>query len=350
MKNFIAILILFLLGGCIKPFDQEVDEGEKKLVVNGLITDEPGPYTVKLNKTTSYGGYFSTIDPSIDGALVIISDETGAKETLKQVREGEFQTSAGGIRGRIGGVYTLYVRLKNGQEFTSEPETLNPVPAIDRLYYGLKEVTTLDETKNELKSYSFEIKIDTKDPGTERNFYRWTTIGTYEVDTQPENYTELDKRGNPIPKPKACCRQCWLTRTDFTANVRDDRQFNGNALIGQPVTTIPITPQFMGIKYHINLKQYSISEKAFNFWQMLSTQSTGTGSVQDPAPANPQSNVHNTADPNQIVLGYFGASAVVTKTMFIGRTEVPVSLDRYIYPDDCRTLPSATTTKPAFWQ
>lgn len=350
MKNFIAILILCILGGCIKPFDQEVDEGEKKLVVNGLITDEPGPYTVKLNKTTSYGGYLSTVDPSIDGAVVIISDETGVKETLKQVREGEFQTSSNGIRGRIGGVYTLYIRLKNGQEFTSEPETLNPVPAIDRLYYEVKEVITLDESNIEQKNYSFEIKIDTQDPGAERNFYRWTTVGTYEVETQPENYTELDKRGNPIPKPKACCRQCWLTRTDYKATVRDDRQFNGNLLAGQPVTSIPITPQFMGIKYHINLKQYSLSESAFNFWQMLSTQSSGTGSIQDPAPANPRSNIHNNTMPDQVVLGYFGASAVVSKTMFISRQDVPFSLARYEFPDDCRVLQSATTTKPVFWQ
>ena len=77
MKKYIAFLLLLICNSCISPFDVDVDEGAKILVVNGMITDEPGPYTVKLNKTTSYGGHFSDVHKDIPGATVSITDDLG---------------------------------------------------------------------------------------------------------------------------------------------------------------------------------------------------------------------------------------------------------------------------------
>lgn len=342
--------MLCALSSCIKPFDIDVDEGAKILVVNGLITNEPGPYTVKLNKTTSYGGHFTDVHKDVLGAAVTITDDLGITETLAEVREGEFQTKVNGIQGRIGGAYTLRIRLKNGEEYVSETEKLQPVPPIDRLYFVFRETTTVDADGNEADAPLFEIRIDAKDPANEKNFYRWVSIGTYEVETQPENFKIIDRRGNQIAAPKECCWQCWITKAGYTAAVISDRQFNGKSLIGQPVSTIPITPQYLGIKYHVRLKQYSLSERGFTFWQMLGTQSSGTGSVQDPAPANLHGNITNAHNADEQVLGYFGASAVETKSMYIKRSDVPISLSRFEFPDDCRVISGATTTKPSFWE
>jgi hypothetical protein len=315
-----------------------------------MITNEPGPYTVKLNKTTSYGGHFSTVHKDIPGALVTITDDLGTTETLKDLGEGEFQTDKNGIKGRTGGTYTLRIRLKNGQEYVSEPEKIQAVPAIDRLYPQYKSTIVIDEFKNEHPKPYFEMKIDLKDPAAEKNYYRWISVGTYEVETQPENFMTVDRRGNPVPAPKQCCRQCWVVRTDYSAAVTSDQQFNGNNLIGQPVGNIPISPQYLGIKYHLALKQYSLSEKVYTFWKMLESQSKSTGSVQDPAPANARGNITNVNDPDEQVLGYFGASGVVTKNMYLKSTDVPFPMEKFNFPDDCRVIPGATTTKPSFWQ
>lgn len=350
MKNILLVLSLCFLGGCIQPFEVEVDEGEKKLVVNGLITDEPGPYTVKINKTTSYGGFFSDVDPSVLDAVVTITDESGNMEVLRQTAEGEFKTLTTGMRGRVGGKYTLRIRLKNGKEYVSETETINPVPAIERLNFAYNEIVKVDKDNNEIREPVFELQLNLKDPAGEKNFYKYVSVGTYEVETQPENYKVLDKRGNYIPKPKDCCRQCWVTRVDYTTHVISDRQFNGHSLLNHVVGAIPITPKYLGIKYHVELKQLSLSEKAYAFWQMIENQTSGTGSVQEPAPANAPSNIHNTADANEQVVGFFGASAVAKKSFYIRNTDVPFLMQKFEFADDCRELPGATTTKPSFWQ
>jgi hypothetical protein len=352
MRKYIAFLVLTLgaLQGCISPFDVDVDEGAKKLVVNGLITNEPGPYTVKINKTTSYGGHFTDVNDDVLGATVTISDDSGVTETLKEVHEGEFRTSATGIQGRIGGSYTLRIKLKNGEEFVSEVEKLQPVPPIDRLYFVFRETTLIDTNRNDHYKPYFELRIDTKDPALEKNYYRWTSVGTYEVETQPEKFVIYDRLGNPISAPKECCRQCWVTKTDYSVEVASDRLFNGQSLIGKAVSTIPITPQFMGIKYHVALKQYSLSEKVYTFWKMLETQTVGTGSVQDPAPANARGNISKVNDPDEQVLGYFGASGVATRNIFLKRSDVPVPFPGFEFPDDCRVIPGSTTVRPSFWE
>ncbi len=350
MKNIIIFLFLIGLTGCIEPFDINTTEAEKMLVVNGLITNEKGPYKIKLNKSAPAATYFGAVDPTVNNATVIISDEQGNSEKLAMVKEGEYQTRANGIQGRIGGIYTLYIRLQDGQEYTSEPETLNPVADIDRLYFGVKEGIALDKDKNEIKKYDIEIKVDLKDPAVERNFYKWTSVGTYEVETQPENYTVTDRYGNVIPMPKPCCKQCWITRIDNTIYTLSDQQFNGNNKFGQVVTTIPVVPQYVGIKYHVALKQYSISEKIYNFWRVLDTQASGTGAVQDPAPAEVVGNMKSITNPDKKVLGFFGASAVKEKNIFVRNSELPFFAMRFEYPDDCQNLPVSTTIKPDFWE
>lgn len=353
MQNtYVNKLLLFLLclgiGGCIEPFQVDIEKQETRLVVNGLITNEPGPYTVQLNKTYQYGDFFGEIDPEVIDATVIISDELGMSEVLSQVAPGKFKTSA--MQGRIGGIYQLNIRLKNGKEYVSEPEMLNPVSPIEKVYTNYVKETTFDKNEVAVDTYVAQVLIDTKDPAAEKNFYRWDWTGTYEVITQPEDYEEDDPRTHqPVKKPKPCCKQCWITKNNNYINVKDDWQINGSMLTGQRVASIPAVPEFLATRFHLEIRQYSLTETAFNFWNVVNAQSTGNGSIQDPAPANAKSNLKSVTNAQEPVYGYFGASAVVRKQYFIERKDVPVPVTPFVFPDDCRVIPGATVNKPTFW-
>ena len=56
---------------------------------------------------------------------MVLFDDSGLQEDLKEISQGVYQTS-GVIRGRIGGVYRLYIRLLDGREYESIPDTLHP--------------------------------------------------------------------------------------------------------------------------------------------------------------------------------------------------------------------------------
>ncbi|KAA9340289.1 DUF4249 domain-containing protein [Adhaeribacter soli] len=349
MHKIYLILVLVILGGCIEPVDVPIEKQERLLMVDGLITDEPGPYIVKLNKSFYYGEYFGDAHPDVKNAIVTIFDDQGTIEVLSETFPGKYETNKNGIRGRIGGSYQLKIRLKNGQEYISEPEVLKPVPAIDKLYTTFAQEHSLNEQNETIITDVVRVLVDAKDPANEKNYYRWSSEGTYQVFTQPEDYMEK-VRDVLVPRPKSCCPDCWLTDKNNLINVNDDRQFNGKTLVGQPILQVPATPRFFDIKYRVEVAQYSLSETAFNFWETIKLQSKGTGSVQDPAPANAVSNIKNISNGAEKVIGYFGASAVARKALFITKQDIPIQIPKFIYPDDCRTMPLSTTERPAFWQ
>ncbi|MBK0403279.1 DUF4249 domain-containing protein [Adhaeribacter sp. BT258] len=348
-KNLFLVLALSWLSSCIKPYDLEVEEQEKLLVVNGMITDEPGPYTVNLTTTFKYGSYFSDISPSVQQATVTITDETGFSVKLAEKYPGVYQTDSSAIRGRVGGRYTLRVNLRDGKQYVSETEELRSAPPIGRLYARLKPVVMVNERNDQVTVNYVSILVDTKDPGNERNFYRWTMNNTYEVTTQPGNFMGVDRNGRPVPAPKDCCHQCWISEKNTVGNVLSDLQFNGNALIAREITNIPFKPQYFQNKHFVEVRQLAISEGAYNFWKTLDDQIAGTGSVQEPAPANAVSNIKNEANEQEQVLGYFSAAGASKKSFFIQPFDFGVYAGSFVFPDDCRLINGATTKRPSFW-
>src|SRR5665648_139811 len=90
MKNVILIisLIQILLLGCIEDFDLNPENAEPRLVVEGLVSNNPEPYLIRL--TESHTGKFVEPDfHNIDNAtgvlnaLIIISDNVNQVDTLK---------------------------------------------------------------------------------------------------------------------------------------------------------------------------------------------------------------------------------------------------------------------------
>lgn len=337
------------LSGCIEPVTIETDQEPRLLVVNGLITDEPGPYTVKLNKSYYYGEYYGGVHPDVIGARVVISDNLGKSEVLTEKEPGKYETAVNGITGQVGVSYAVSITLKNGQQYTSAPEMLQATPPIDRISTAFDQVRTLDENDQDVLSNVIKVLVDTQDPANEANYYRWSTAGTYQVLTQPEDYKEKI-RGILVPRPKPCCRDCWITDNNNGIFVKEDRQFNGRPLLGEPVFQIPATPRYFDIKYRIEVTQYSLSAAAYTFWKTMQVQTSSGGNVQAPAPENPVGNIRNVNNPEEMVAGYFGASGVARKVHYITRADIPILIQRFVYPDDCRTLPISTTTKPGFWQ
>jgi hypothetical protein len=70
------------------------------------------------------------------------------------------------------------------------------------------------------------------------------------------------------------------------------------------------------------VRQYGLSEKAFSYWQMTKKNSENLGTLFDPLPNQPQSNIRCSTDANRKVIGYFGASEVKTKRVFISRQQL----------------------------
>jgi hypothetical protein len=112
MHKYISISIIsFLFLSCTKEIDINLNNSNPQLVIEGSISDEPGPYTVKLSKTVNFSD--ANNYPPVTGALVIISDNTGITDTLAETTPGLYETQH--ITGIQGNTYTLKVVAEGKQ-------------------------------------------------------------------------------------------------------------------------------------------------------------------------------------------------------------------------------------------
>lgn len=112
MKKYTGILIVsFFLAFCQKEIDLDLNSSGPQLVIEGNISDEPGPYTIKLSKTVNFNQ--TNNYPPVTGATVIISDHTGTTDSLTETIPGSYQTLK--IKGTPGQTYTLKVVAENKQ-------------------------------------------------------------------------------------------------------------------------------------------------------------------------------------------------------------------------------------------
>ena len=82
-------LILFLFASCEKVITLPIEINDSKVIIEANITDQPGPYFVKLSKSISINE--PNIYPIINNSTIIIADDKGVKDTLKHTTGGIYK-------------------------------------------------------------------------------------------------------------------------------------------------------------------------------------------------------------------------------------------------------------------
>ena len=162
-KFFSIILIGIFLSGCEKEIQLPLDPNQSMLVIDGAITDEAGPYYIKISKSTGIS------EPSnffaVTGALVIVKDNLGQIDTLKHEKEGRYKTNK--INGIYGNTYYLDVYLSDKkysasstmpQKVAFDSLRINPLALNSEIRYNVIPVYT--DPINLGNSYRFIQKIN----------------------------------------------------------------------------------------------------------------------------------------------------------------------------------------------
>ena len=75
----------------------DLDEFGSQMVIEGIVTDQAGPYQVRVTKTGPLNqlGNF----PVVSGAEVTIYDDLGNAEALSEIQDGLYETQS--LQGRL---------------------------------------------------------------------------------------------------------------------------------------------------------------------------------------------------------------------------------------------------------
>ncbi|MEM6628332.1 MAG: DUF4249 domain-containing protein [Bacteroidota bacterium] len=336
IRTFVGVYgILLSLFACVDPIDLDIPEINSFLVVDGLITDLPGPYEVKL----SLSGPLSSNDfIQVEGAEVRIEEENGVVEILTEEATGLYRTSETGIRGRAGNRYKLYIRLPEGQQYTTDWQLLKAAPPIEEVYYQFER---RDRPDGRLERGT-QIYLSTVDPQAQTQFYRWEWEATW-LHVAPFS-SGLKFLGNDEAEFVGSNTVCYNTTLSSNINIGSSLGNTNDQISDFPLLFVSTFGMELMFRYSILVKQYALTEEEYFFWTNLEEANENSGSLFDRQPQSNTGNVFRMENDAEPVLGYFSASGVSEKRLFIDRTELPRDVNVGLaYTNDCFTRADTLT-------
>lgn len=278
----IGFLLFALFTGCETVIDAKLDEGPRQLSVDGTITDQPGPQTIRLTQTAAY--FDNSPPPIASGATVTVTDDTGKRYTFTDPdNDGYYvwQPMATDTLGRIGRTYSLSITFQ-GETYQASAK-MNRVPAIDSLIFRKEKINPLSSTEG------YQAEFFARDLPGATDYYRVRYFRNGTLQNKPRDIITLK-----------------------------DASFSGSADTDGLIFIRPfrqsINPDSLyALNDSVKVEVRSLSLEAFDFWQQLSAQITNGGLFATP-PANVPTNITNTNASGRKATGFFIASAVRTRT------------------------------------
>jgi hypothetical protein len=319
-----SLVILFI--GCVEPFRPplEVRDTGRLLVVEGLITDETGPFRVSL--TSSIPVYENTVVsyyPPVSGAEVQIVDDKGNVYLLFEKEAGWYETEDKHIQGIPGNIYVLMITTPDGWQYESSPVLMRETPEIDRVYY--KEIKRMQfDLETPYEENWLNILVDTRAEEAGIDYFKWDFEETWEFEMP--TYVEVS-HGPEGPPPSMESidvewerKHCWASAPSSSILVTSTANALDNEIEGFILQSIGPPDDRLNIRYSILVKQYVIDRNLYNFFKRIRESNEETGGIYEKPPAEIFGNIQCCNGVTE-ALGYFMASAVKTKRIFINPAE-----------------------------
>lgn len=330
---YIVWLVLLALNSCTEPFYPEIDKYENLLVVEALLTDQPGPQQVLLSRSFKY----SEIKPLPEsGAQVYITDDKGLREDLSEsVIKGTYYTSDN-FSGKYGNTYQLHIACSNSEYYVSEPE---PMPGSTPISKVTHEYHTIDEVKNGITYTMQGMKffVDNTTSTSDPVFYQFMYDETWKFRVPYSQFSHIEF--------------CWDSVSVNSIQIFSTKDLDNNYLDHYPVLFTGNNTNKLAFWYSLLVKQLSISEKTYNYMTQLSEFKSREGTLYDIPPTQIIGNIAGVNQSGKRALGYFNVASQSSFRDFTGASEIPelVQFPQYpecetgieiveVYEDKCKSL------------
>lgn len=382
MRGAISFFIFLLLGACVDRLQFDVDKPTTyPPFLEGYISNQPGPYTIRVSRTFDVESLESTRIP-ISVSHLVLSDNVGNVEELSAVDEGVYQTSRSGIQGVTGRVYKVRVEFRDGRIYESIPDTLLVPASMNSIRFEFNN----DGNSLYGSPYGFDVFANSSAGSATTNRFMWATKGTFQGDTHPElidtKHSKCYDQGNSVCSffppcsglrnigttyaptyiwegPCTCCT-CWYDIFSKGVALSDDHLSKGNQFSTLKVFRVPVSAWIFMHKIHLEVSIRSLTYNSFQFFKAIRDQEAAIGSLFQPITGHiPNNFIQVSGDPAPLV-GLFFAAGISSQSTFITRADVPdESVIPFLEPPPGGTRPDAisclelfpyaTNVKPDFW-
>ena len=374
------LILVLMLPSCIVPFDPHIQsQNVNKYVVSGQVNDnnEFQSVSVSMASPVENPKYIP-----VSGCIVRIFDDKANQFELSETGAGIYKVKIDKSYLNPGTSFRVQILTSDGIDIDSDFDQMSECPEIDSVYFVRKEIQSTVPGQI-TRGLQFYIDLDAGNMNS--HFFRWEAIETWEHHAKYPKRWWWDGSVHEIIPPDSSKMVCWSTELVENIYTLSTTGLFENKYFQFPLEFVDNHSSRLMYGYSLLINQYALNEAAYSYWDQLRINSNEQGGLYEKQPLTIVGNLHNNTNPDQRVLGYFSASSVKSRRIFVGNVEdlafdftdycspAPLGLFgfREILPDeypaylqgdnmgpyavvlgqyciDCTAL-GGTTTKPNFW-
>lgn len=309
-RNLLLVIALStLVFSCIEEYTPEITEEADLLVVQGSLIKGEEVQVVDISRTSPYG---EPEERPVQGCRVYVSDENGNQFDFTETDEGLYTSEIAQSYLKYNARYKLHIETSDNKKYESEYETILESSPVDSVYYADEEY----QSSSEYYSSGMQVYLDLKAPETNTRHYRWTIDETWEYRSKHPIYGTWDNNlGIFIEEFTIDYYTCWKTMAvnGFYSASTANLVVNERKRI--PLNYVPAKDQKLNILYSVLVKQLTLGDEAYEYWNTNKVESSESGGLYQTQPSQSKSNIYNINNPDEIVLGFFWASSFTEKRM-----------------------------------
>lgn len=345
------IVFLLLLFSCKEIYEPDTEFLENVVVVNGLITNEPGQHRIQINLTSK-----NETRP-LNGAYVYVMDNEGNMTVFTEPFSGWYENgmyySPETFAAEYGKTYQLFITTQEGKEYESKVQTMLQPIQIDSIY-GKKIIKEyLSPTASggyiKLPVSGWDVHADLTNTPEENPKFRMNVslLLLYEYSTE-----------GSIQIIYYCWKKVNMVEILNINTPRFDTENLGirNHLLcfmPQSKTNYNLSEEQNISKYILVLRQYRLNPDSYEYYKGIKEQLSAEGKLFDPIASQLKGNIKSKSNPKEIVLGFFEVSSTFSETYSMNSTNI-IGQEHFSFTktgnlEDVSRTNCVEDTPPYFW-
>lgn len=308
MKTTIQItlvLALLTLKGCIEVYNPpEIQNNNSFLVVEGFLDAGNRSCTIRLSNTISLTND-EPPQPVID-ASVLIEDENNNRYILNQQENGVYSSSNINVDPQV--KYRL--KINDGfNEYESSLVEVTTTPPIDSIEWRLEDGNV-------------KVYVNTHNSNSGSRYYQWSFSETWEYNSAFRSFFRFTGNGIVRRDYPDEIYYCWKTDYSTKIKIGTSMALEQDVISDYLVHELKVDSRQFQTRYSIQVSQSSLTRDAYDFWSQVRDNTEASGSLFDVQPSRIRGNIYN-VNGNIPVIGFFSASTIQQKRIFISSNELP---------------------------
>jgi hypothetical protein len=268
----------------------------------------------------------------VSNCQVSILDNKDNEFSLEEYKPGFYRVWIGQAFLSPGSAYQVRVSTPDGEDIISAFDTMPTGPPVDSVYYAIEDIPTTDP---EVSNTVMQFYVDLSANNDNSRYYKWDVVETWKFEAAYPVQYYYDGTIHEIKPPDYTNKVCWKTVVAKNVFTVSTKNLSGNSYSKYPLHAINGSSSRLAILYSILVRQFALSEGAYNYWERLRINSNEQGGLYEKQPLAVRGNLQEVNNPEKAVLGYFYAASESNKRYFYH--DIP-GID-LVFDDGCRVEP-----------